>query len=77
MWKDDTIRYLGVVGGGSINLTFFGFGDEGTSGDEGFDFNIKVATLIQEPETYSTKNSGYQRIIPEPPMTITLSTATQ
>jgi len=48
VWKNDTIRYLGAVGGGSINLTFYGFGDEGTGEDDGLDFNIKVVGLIQQ-----------------------------
>jgi hypothetical protein len=48
VWKDDSIRYLGAVGGGSINLTFFGYGDDGTGEDEGFDFTIDVTALIQQ-----------------------------
>ena len=48
MWKEDTIRYLGAIGGGSVNLTFFGFGDQDTSGDEGIDFNIKALGLVQQ-----------------------------
>jgi len=48
VWKDDTIRYLGAVGGGSINLTFFGFGDSGTSESDGIDFNIEVLGLVQQ-----------------------------
>ena len=48
MWKDDTIRYLGAIGGGSINLTFYGFGDSDTSADEGQDFNIEVVGTVQQ-----------------------------
>jgi hypothetical protein len=48
VWKDDGIRYLGAVGGGSINLTYYGLGDEGTSADDGRDFNIKVIGLVQQ-----------------------------
>ena len=47
MWGDDTIRYLGAIGGGSVNLTFYGFGDEGTSEDDGLDFNIEGVSLVQ------------------------------
>jgi len=48
VWKEDTIRYLGAIGGGSANLTFFGFGDQDTSEDEGIDFNIKALGLVQQ-----------------------------
>lgn len=49
VWKQDRIRYLGAVGGGSINMTFYGFDDDDGGGeDDGQDFNIVVAGLIQE-----------------------------
>lgn len=47
-WKDDSIRYLGAIGGGSVNLTFYGYGDSGTSEDEGQKFNIDVAGTVQQ-----------------------------
>ena len=48
VWRDDTIRYLGAIGGGSVNLKFYGFGDEGTSEDDGLDFNIEGVGLVQQ-----------------------------
>jgi hypothetical protein len=48
VFKDDSIRYLGVLGGGSVNLTFYGFGDQGTSEDEGRDFNIELLGTVQQ-----------------------------
>lgn len=48
VWKHDTIRYIGALGTGSLNLTFYGFGDQGTSEDDGLDFNMGVGTVIQQ-----------------------------
>jgi len=48
VWKDDTIRYIGGAGGGTVNLTFFGFGDEGPSEDDGIDFSTQVIGLVQQ-----------------------------
>jgi hypothetical protein len=48
VWKRDKIRYLGAVGGGPINLTFFGFGDEDTSEGDGRDFTMEVIGTVQQ-----------------------------
>jgi hypothetical protein len=48
VWKRDTIRYLGALGGGSINLAFYGLDDEETGEDDGLDFNIELLAMVQQ-----------------------------
>jgi hypothetical protein len=48
VFRDDTIRYLGAVGGGPINLTFYGFGDQGTSDSGGKDFTLEILGTVQQ-----------------------------
>ncbi len=45
-YKQDTIRYQGILGGADINLDFYGSGDD--SGDQGgFEFNADAAFTSQ------------------------------
>ncbi len=45
-YKQDTIRYQGILGGADINLDFYGSGDD--SGDQGgFEFNADAAFISQ------------------------------
>ena len=48
MWKNDRIRYTGVLAQASVNLKFFGLdGSNGTSGD-GIKFNIEPTIFLQQ-----------------------------
>ena len=48
-WKQDSIRYTGAVGYGSLNLKFYGIDpDLEFPGDSGLDFNIEGFILFQE-----------------------------
>jgi hypothetical protein len=46
VWADDRLRYLGGLAGASVNLKFYGIGDE--LGDDGLKYNLKGAGTIQE-----------------------------
>ena len=48
VWKNGKQRYFGAIVGGSINLEFYGLGDQGTSGNEGLEFNINLAAIVQQ-----------------------------
>jgi hypothetical protein len=48
-WKQDTIRYTGAAGYGSINLKFYGIDpDRELPGDDGLDFNLEGLIIFQE-----------------------------
>ena len=46
VWADDRLRYMGGAGGASVNLKFYGIGDE--LGDDGLKYNLKGAGTVQE-----------------------------
>ena len=46
IWKDDRIRYLGVAGYISLNMTLYR--EAPNLGEQSFDFNMKGAFLIQQ-----------------------------
>jgi hypothetical protein len=46
-WFEDRVRYLGVAGYASVNLTFYGIGDV-DFGSTPLDYNLKAFFLIQE-----------------------------
>ena len=56
-WKDDTIRYDGVAGYGSINLTFYGE-DGGTLFPDGLKFNGE-GFLLQQPLSFRLGSSDF------------------
>lgn len=47
-WKDDRMRYVGGLGGASLNLRFYGAGIDPTIGSGGSRFNIEGGFLLQE-----------------------------
>lgn len=47
-WKEDSIRYLGYLGGGSLNLKYYGAGLSSTTDDNPLEFNIDALFLFQE-----------------------------
>lgn len=48
-WKQDSIRYSGLIGYGSLNLRFYGIDSDAEFPDgSGLDFNIKGYVLFQE-----------------------------
>lgn len=50
-WKDDTLRYQGFAGTGSINLDFYGVGEQSNEKpllDNGLGFNSKATMLLQQ-----------------------------
>lgn len=58
-WKDDRIRYEGLLGYGSINLTFYGDGSSGLPpGGNGLGFNIE-GLLLQQPLSFRWKDSNF------------------
>jgi hypothetical protein len=46
VWAEDRLRYLGGLAGASVNLKFYGIGDE--LGDDGLKYNLKGAGTVQE-----------------------------
>ena len=46
VWAEDRLRYLGGLGGASINLSFHGMAD--AFGGDGFDYTLKGGGLVQE-----------------------------
>jgi len=48
IWRNDSIRYLGVLGVASINLSFYGVGDGAGLDDNPEQYNIGGAFLLQE-----------------------------
>lgn len=46
VWADDRLRYLGGLAGASVNLKFYGIGDE--LGNDGLKYNLKGAGTVQE-----------------------------
>jgi hypothetical protein len=46
VWAGDRLRYLGGLGGASVNLSFHGMAD--AFGDDGFDYTLKGAGIVQE-----------------------------
>ena len=58
-WKQDTIRYTGAAGYGSINLRFYGIDpDREVPGDDGLDFNLEGLILFQEL-TFRVRESDF------------------
>lgn len=58
-WKQDTMRYTGLAGYGSINLKFYGANpDQEVPGDDGLAFNIEGFILYQEL-TFRIKESDF------------------
>jgi len=47
-WKDDSIRYTGVLGYADMNLKFFGVESSSNPADRGFTFNVQGTFLLQE-----------------------------
>ena len=47
VFGDDKARYLGALAAGSINLTFYGFGDQPSDVDDGLDFTIDLVGTLQ------------------------------
>ena len=47
VFGEDKARYLGAVAGGSVNLTFYGFGDTPSDKDDGLDFTIDLVGTLQ------------------------------
>lgn len=47
-WKEDSIRYLGYLGGGSLNLKYFGAGLSSDTDSNPLEFNIDALFLFQE-----------------------------
>jgi hypothetical protein len=47
VFGDDKARYLGALAAGSVNLTFYGFGDVPSDKDDGLDFTIDVVGTLQ------------------------------
>lgn len=56
-WKDDTIRYKGVVGYGSINLKFYGLAG-GPEKDSGLEFNGE-GTFLDQPISFRLGGSDF------------------
>jgi hypothetical protein len=48
VFGDDKARYLGMLGGGSVNLTFYGFGEAPEDRDDGLDFTIDLVGTVQQ-----------------------------
>jgi hypothetical protein len=48
IWRNDSIRYTGVLGWASINLAFYGIGDGGPLEDSPEHFNIEGLFVYQE-----------------------------
>jgi hypothetical protein len=46
IWADDRLRYLGGIGGASVNLSFHGMAN--AFGSDGFDYTIKGGGVVQE-----------------------------
>jgi hypothetical protein len=58
-WKQDTIRYTGAAGYGSINLRFYGIDpDPELPVDDGLDFNLEGFILFQEL-TFRVRESDF------------------
>jgi hypothetical protein len=47
VFGDDKARYLGALAAGSINLTFYGFGDQPSENEDGEDFTIDLVGTLQ------------------------------
>ena len=47
-WKEDSIRYLGYLGGGSLNLKYYGAGLSSDTDNNPLEFNIDALFLFQE-----------------------------
>ncbi len=47
-WRDDRMRYIGGLGGASLNLRFYGAGIDPTIDSGGSRFNIEGGFLLQE-----------------------------
>jgi hypothetical protein len=65
IWRNDSIRYLGVLGVASINLQFYGIGDDSALDDNPEQYNIGGAFLLQElrfrlPESNFFAGARYQ-----------------
>jgi hypothetical protein len=48
VWKQDHIRYLGAVGLASLDLQFYGFGDDSDIGSNGLQFNVDGSFIFQD-----------------------------
>lgn len=48
IWRDDSIRYLGVVGAAALNLKFYGQGEAGKFEDNPLEYNLDAFFLLQE-----------------------------
>ena len=49
VWKDDRIRYTGMLGTANVNMKFYGLnGGEGVSGSRSLEFNTKGDFLLQK-----------------------------
>ena len=58
-WKDDSIRYLGYLGGGSLNLKYYGAGLSSTTDDNPLEFNIDALFFFQELTIRYPRDSNY------------------
>jgi hypothetical protein len=47
-WKNDSIRYTGILGYADMNLRFYGVESGSNPEDRGFAFNVKGTFLLQE-----------------------------
>ena len=56
-WRDDTIRYDGIIGYASLNLTYYGLEDDSFF-SEGFKFNGE-ALFLQQPISFRLKESDF------------------
>ena len=47
IWKDDRVRYLGAVGGGSVNMSFYGIDAGEWLDSRSIEFNTEALFLLQ------------------------------
>ena len=45
-WKEDSLRYLGYLGGGSLNLKYYGAGINSSTDENPLEFNIDALFLF-------------------------------
>lgn len=57
-WKDDRIRYEGLLGRAKLNLRFYGIEGERFSSDAGFEFTAE-AVLLQQPLDFRIGRSNW------------------
>ena len=57
-WRDDTIRYQGVIGIASVNLRYYGAADTGSQYDQGLRFGAD-AIFVQQPISFRMGGSNF------------------